>query len=237
MNRTLLWIKKNWVLLLVNTLLLLPLVNLAVSLQYDFSGRGPLIGYPLPEQLKAFLIKAGKPVTPLWFPVHSTGEWAIRLMVCCLTCTPLAILFGWKTSRYRKWFGILTFFYTAVHAVLFCADRGILSIFGEFNYILGAMATLIIIPLGITSNRWSMSRLKQTWTKLQRWAYAAGVLSLMHIVFLPGGSWKFYATVLGAGFLLRIPALRQILVNKRRNPEPTSRTRLFPLTGAGNPDV
>ena len=213
MKRTLSRIKNNWIILLVNIILMLPLMDILIPFELNFSGDGSIVTYQMPQETIEFLKQSGKEATTLWLPVHSSGEWAIRLMVATLTCTPLTILFGWRTQRYRKLFGIYTFLYSFIHLAFFLADRGFIAIFDEFNFILGLLATVIIIPLGLTSNKWSMRLLKNKWKKIQNWSYAAALLAILHVVFLEGGAWQIYALLLSVGFILRIQPVKNYIKN------------------------
>lgn len=86
--------------------------------------------------------------------------------------------------------------------------------FTQFNYIAGLVAILILIPLLFTSNRKSMKWLKSTWKKIQTWAYLAIILSLLHVAILEK-TWLIYAVIVGLGFILRIPVIKQKLVARR----------------------
>jgi sulfoxide reductase heme-binding subunit YedZ len=215
MKKTLEWINKNKILFVVNIILLLPLFGLLSSFEINFSGEGSILSYNTPENVIQMLKEGGKSFTQLWLPIHSTGEWAIRLFMFTLTCTPLTILFGWNTKRYRKLFGIYTFIYSVFHLLFFLVDYGILGIFDEFNFILGMIATIIIIPLGITSNKWSMSILRKNWVKLQKLAYPAAVLAVLHVVFLENGAWQVYGYGILIGFVLRINSVKIFIRNLR----------------------
>lgn len=145
----------------------------------------------------------------LWFPIHLTGEWAIRWLTASLTITPLMILFGLrKVRRYRKVFGIYAFVYSLFHLLFFIADRNLIAIFEEFNFILGFVSFIIMIPLALTSNKWSLRKLKKAWTSLHKWAYAAGILAVVHVAFLERGSWAPYAVIILIGLLLRLPLIK-----------------------------
>lgn len=213
MKEILKWIKNNKILLIVNIVALLPLLAVLSTFTLNLSGTDSFISYSMPEGLQQSLETSGKTVTQLWLPIHSTGEWAIRMFMFSLTCTPLTILFGWNTRRYRKLFGINTFIYSVAHLIFFLIDYGIIGTFDEFNFILGLLAIIIIIPLGITSNKWSMRKLKKAWAKLQKWAYPAAILSLLHIVFLDGGVWQLYGVVILLGFILRMPPVKIFVKN------------------------
>ena len=215
MKKTLEWINNNKILFVVNIFLFLPLIGVLNAFEINFSGEGSFLTYNTPENIIAMLQESGKSFTQLWLPIHTTGEWAIRLFMLSLTCTPLTILFGWNTKRYRKLFGIYTFIYSVFHLLFFLVDYGFFGIFDEFNFILGMIATIIIIPLGITSNKWSMSILRKNWVKLQKLAYPAAVLAVLHVVFLEGGAWQLYGVVILIGFVLRINSVKILIRNLR----------------------
>ncbi len=215
MNR----LRKNGIWLLINLIAIFPLIGVLALFNIDFSGSGPFITIDLPARMQD-AVANGKLLTearsPFWFPIHSTGEWAIRFLVLSLTMTPIMILFGIKKpARYRRLFGLYAFGYSFIHALFFVADRGLLSLFDKTNYILGLISLLILIPLAVTSNRFSIRKLKKKWKKLQRFAYPAGVLAVLHVVLLERGSWELYAVLLTIGFLLRIPIVRNAILSLR----------------------
>lgn len=215
MKRALEWIKKNKPLFILSIVVLIPLLAVLFTFTLNFTGTESFISYSMPEDLRQSLEDSGKTVTQLWLPIHSTGEWAIRFFMITLTCTPISIIFGWNTKKYRKLFGIYTFVYSMFHLLFFLVDYGFFGIINEFNFILGMLATIIIIPLGVTSNKWSMSKLRKHWVTLQKLAYPAAVLAVLHIVFLDGGVWELYGYVILIGFVLRINVVKTFFKNLR----------------------
>jgi sulfoxide reductase heme-binding subunit YedZ len=207
------WMKKNWLWLILVTISALPILEIITSLTINFSGQGPLFQYNIPERIREMLERSGRQLSPWGMPLHSTGEWAIRFLVITLTCTPLCILFrNPKIARYKKVFGIYTFIYSLLHFVLFLADYDFLLIFEELNFILALVATIIIVPLGITSNKFSMRLLKKKWKSIQRLAYAAGIAAVLHLALLGKGSWVLYTIILLLGFVLRIPDVKRYIM-------------------------
>lgn len=203
------WVKKNWLMLIIIVIAALPLIESLLPLTISFNSGGLSFGYIIPEHIRARLPHAGRQLSVWGLPLHLTGEWAIRMMVITLTCTPLCILFGnSKILRYKKVFGIFAFLYTVLHLTFYLADHNVFEIFTEVNLILALIATIIIIPLGITSNKLSMRLLKKNWKKLQQFAYAAAIASVLHLALLGKGSWLFYTIILAAGFILRIPEVK-----------------------------
>ncbi|OWU86233.1 iron reductase [Oceanicola sp. 22II-s10i] len=120
--------------------------------------------------------------------VHPTGETSARLLIVTLMATPLALLFkGWRGPRWlkknRRYFGVAAFAYAGAHTVLYLVDRGLdrtLDDLPKLYIWTGWIAFIIFIPLAATSMDWAMRRMGTAWKSLQRWTYAAAVLTLVH---------------------------------------------------------
>lgn len=146
---------------------------------------------------------------------HISGEFAIRWMTAVLTLTPFFILFGVSNLFVRQAMGIATAVWSFLHFILFIWVEGFLETFTQVNYILGLIAILILIPLFFTSNRKSMQWLKTSWKKLQSLAYLAIILSLLHVVLLEK-TWLIYAIIVGFGFIIRIPVVKEKFISFRK---------------------
>lgn len=155
-------------------------------------------------------------MTTLEMMYHVSGEFAIRWMTAVLTCTPFFILFGVNNLFVRQAMGISTAVWSLLHFIIFLSAEGLLETFTQVNYIAGFMAVLIVIPLLITSNRKSMKKLKRKWKKLQSFSYAAIFLSLLHVALLDK-TWVIYAVIVGLGFLIRIPVIKDKIIAFRKN--------------------
>lgn len=145
---------------------------------------------------------------------HISGEFAIRWMTAVLTCTPFFILFGVNNLYVRQAMGIATAVWSFLHFIIFIWAEGFLETFTQVNYIAGFIAVLILIPLFFTSNRTSMKKLKKNWKKLQSYAYLAIFLSLLHIAILEK-TYLIYAIIVGLGFILRIPTIKNKFLKRR----------------------
>lgn len=199
------FIKKNFGWMIVAILAALPLLVVSSMIQFDFTN-----GFSLAET------SADSGRTTLEMLYHVTGEFAIRWMTAVLTLTPVYIIFGISNLFVRQAMGIATAVWSLLHFVIFIWKEGLIETFTQFNYILGFIAILILIPLLFTSNRKSMKKFKNNWKKLQSLAYAAIFLSLIHVAILEK-TWLIYAIVVGIGFVVRTPFIKDKFIAIRKN--------------------
>ena len=201
------FLKKNYGWIIVAILAILPLFILSNMFKIDMTN-----GFHL-----SLVDNGGKEgLSTLEMLYHITGEFAIRWMTAVLTCTPFFILFGVTNLFVRQAMGIATAVWSLLHFIIFIWAEGFLETFTQVNYVAGFIAVLILIPLLFTSNRKWMKKLKATWKKLQSWAYAAIVLSLLHVAILEK-TWIIYAVIVGLGFIIRIPVIKDKFINRRKN--------------------
>ena len=205
------FLKKNYGWMIVTLIAILPLFIIINMINIYFSNG-------LTITLIESAASDGK--TTLEMLYHISGEFAIRWMTAVLSCTPFFILFGINNLYVRQSMGIATAVWSFIHFVIFLVAEGFLETFTQVNYIAGFIAILILIPLFFTSNKKSMRRLKKNWKKLQRLAYVAIFLSLLHIVLLDK-TWLIYAVIVGLGFIIRIPVVKdkfiKLRLKKKRN--------------------
>jgi len=145
---------------------------------------------------------------------HTTGEWALRLLLATLAITPLRRFAGWTfVATWRRSLGLLAFGYATLHFATFLAlDLGFdLSALGEEvaerPYVtLGFTAFLLLTPLAVTSTRGWQRRLGRRWLTLHRLVYAAAALAVLHFLWLVKADLAeplAYAAVLAALFAAR----------------------------------
>jgi len=197
------FIKKNYGWFIVAVFATLPLIPLFNTLNESLI-EGLLNGNIVGEENKK----------SLHMLYHITGEFSIRWMTAVLTCTPFFIVFGVYNLFVRQAMGIATAVWSFLHFIFFIIAEGFLETFTQVNYVLGFVATLILIPLFLTSNRKSMKRLKYSWKKLQSFVYLAIILSLLHVVILEK-TWLIYGIIVGIGFIIRIPFIKSKFRSKR----------------------
>ncbi len=121
--------------------------------------------------------------------LHFTGEFSARLLIVAMAITPLRLMFpgrrwvGWLIQR-RRYFGVAAFGYAALHTGVYMARTGVvgdmLADAAEPGILTGWLAFAIFIPLAITSNEWSVRRMRRWWKRIHRWVYAAALLTFAH---------------------------------------------------------
>ena len=123
---------------------------------------------------------------------HTTGEWGLRMLLCSLAITPLRRFTGLAVlAPYRRTFGLLAFSYATLHLLTYVGlDQTfdwalLLEDVLERRYVTaGFAAWLCLLPLALTSTRGMIKRLGQRWRVLHRLAYVAGVLGVVHYLWL-----------------------------------------------------
>ncbi|MGH7266678.1 MAG: sulfite oxidase heme-binding subunit YedZ [Candidatus Rokuibacteriota bacterium] len=130
---------------------------------------------------------------PIDFVTDWLGDWAIRLLLLSLTMTPLRLLFGlsWPVTL-RRLLGLFAFFYVALHFGVWLVldhyfDWGTMGadILKRPYITAGMTALVLLVPLAATSTAGMIRRLgAANWRRLHRLAYAAGLLAVLHFLWL-----------------------------------------------------
>lgn len=127
------------------------------------------------------------PGDPVRIFEHMLGLWALRFLCLGLAVTPLRDLAGVNLIAYRRALGLLAFYYVLAHfAVYLTLDRGlmfstIITDIVKRPYITFGMAGLVmLIPLALTSNRWSIRRLGSRWNRLHKLVYPILIVAVLH---------------------------------------------------------
>lgn len=118
---------------------------------------------------------------------HLLGEWTLRFLILTLAISPLRDLFGINWVRYRRALGLLAFWYVAMHflAYMVLDKRLALEVIVEdvvkrWFITIGMAALVMLIPLALTSNNWSIRRLGPGWVKLHRLIYPVAAAGALH---------------------------------------------------------
>lgn len=123
--------------------------------------------------------------------VPLSGEIAAYLLIATMMITPLMLLVGplpWLKAR-RRHLGVASFLYTALHLAFWLVNANIGSLlrsFVRFEILTGWLAMAVMLVLALTSTDGAVRKLGPRWKALQRWAYAAALLTLIHWLMTTG---------------------------------------------------
>ena len=205
------WLRRNWQQALTHIAGLLPLAQLLWTYW-----RG------------AFLVDPVREITT------RTGRTALLMLLLSLACTPVYTLLDLKwVLRVRRALGLYAFLYAVLHLMTFAwldyglqLDLLVPAIFDQLYILPGFAAGLILLVLALTSTRGWQKRLGRNWKRLHRLVYVAGILAVVHVLWLVKdiGEPVRYAAILALLFLLRVPRVREAIRNARRSQSPLGPT-------------
>jgi len=163
---------------------------------------------------------------PIQAITFRTGKTALILLVLSLACTPLNTVFGIRQAvKWRRPLGLYAFLYAGLHFLVFTVlDYGLdwvllrEAIFEKRYALVGFAAFLLLIPLAITSTRGWMKRLGKRWKRLHQAVYIAGVLVIVHYVWLVKADRReplLWGAAVSLLLLLRVPAVRRWIAKIR----------------------
>ena len=158
-----------------------------------------------------------EPITEL---EHRYGELAINLLVAGLAVTPLRRYLGLNLMPFRRAIGVLTFFFLLAHVLVWAvldvqALARVWADILERPYItIGMAGFLLLLPLGLTSNDWSVRRLGgAAWRRLHKLVYPAAILGALHYIWLAKGFQ--IEPLLYMGAILALLAMRFLPATRR----------------------
>jgi methionine sulfoxide reductase heme-binding subunit len=136
---------------------------------------------------------AGLGANPIEFITHSTGDWTLVFLLITLAITPLRKLSGqpWLID-YRRMLGLFAFFYGTLHFLTYIwLDKSfdlheMLADVAKRKFITaGFTAWVLMIPLALTSTRWSIRKLGGSrWQALHRLVYGSAIAGVIHYLWL-----------------------------------------------------
>ncbi len=143
------------------------------------------------------------------------GDWALRFLCITLALTPIKLLTGknWPL-RYRRMMGLYSFFYAALHFLVYIGLDLSLS-WEQFvdeipqsPYILVGLFTFLILSiLAATSSKSMQRRLGKNWKKLHRLIYLAAGSAVIHYFWLVKADYReplFYAAIVALLLSVRV---------------------------------
>ncbi|HEV2395443.1 MAG TPA: protein-methionine-sulfoxide reductase heme-binding subunit MsrQ [Candidatus Sulfotelmatobacter sp.] len=175
----------------------------------------------------------GLGANPIEFITHSTGDWTLIFLLTTLSITPLRKISRqyWLIS-YRRMIGLFAFFYGCLHLMTyvwldkFFDVHAMLHDIAKRKFITAGMtAFALMIPLALTSTKWSIRKLGKRWQTLHRLIYFSAAAGVIHYIWLVKADLKKpleYAAVLG--LLLSYRVITWVLARVR-----TSRVAQAPV--------
>ncbi len=179
----------------------------------------------LPLALLAWDYWQGRLIDPVQEITTRTGRTALILLILSLACTPLNIILGFKQiMRVRRALGLYAFMYAGLHFLTFVGldygfDFDLLGqgILDQRYVLVGFAAGLLLLLLAIISTQGWQKRLRKNWKRLHRLVYLAGVLAIVHFVWLAKDNREplRYGAVVALLLIVRIPAVKRAISNAR----------------------
>jgi sulfoxide reductase heme-binding subunit YedZ len=162
-------------------------------------------------------------VNPIQAITARTGRTALVLLLISLACTPASKIFRVKKAiRWRRPLGMYAFLYICLHFFTFAVlDYGLdlnqigQTLFEKRYALVGLIASLLLVPLAITSTRGWMRRLGKNWRRLHWLVYPAAVLAILHWTWLVKADRRLpylYGAILAVLLLMRIGPIKRALV-------------------------
>jgi methionine sulfoxide reductase heme-binding subunit len=163
---------------------------------------------------------------PIQEVTFRTGRYTLVLLILSLTCTPVNLLFGYKPIlRVRRTLGLYAFMYAGFHFLIFVGldygfDWNLISegIFEKRYALVGFAAFIILLSLAITSTKGWQRRLGRRWKHLHRLVYLAGMLAIVHFVWLVKSDFRrplLFGLAVTLLLLVRVPRVRRFIGKAR----------------------
>jgi sulfoxide reductase heme-binding subunit YedZ len=162
----------------------------------------------------------GRPVTEA---IHLTGLWAIRFLLIALAVSPACAVFDApRVVLLRRMLGLTALAYAVAHFSLYVVDQHFslptvaAEIARRFYLLIGFVALLVLVALGVTSTDAMIRRMGAGWKRLHQLAYPLAAVALLHY-FIQSKA-NVSEAVVFAGFALWLLGLRLVPRRWRGNP-------------------
>ncbi len=129
---------------------------------------------------------------PVKFLEHKYGELALIFLILTLSITPLLKIFKVNLIKYRRCFGLVTFYYVFSHILIYLIfdiglslDLLVSDLKKRYYIIAGFISFMLLVPLAVTSSDKAVKRLSpKTWKRLHKLVFIALSLSIIHFILL-----------------------------------------------------
>ena len=124
---------------------------------------------------------------------HEMGELGLQVLIAVLAITPLRRITGISLIKFRRALGLIGFFYIFLHLLVWLVldvqilDQIVKDIIKRPYITIGMAGFVLMLPLAVTSNNWSIRKLGPKWRNLHKLTYPALILGGVHFVWLVKG--------------------------------------------------
>ena len=147
------------------------------------------------------------------------GLTALQVVTLGLAVTPLRKHLGVNLMKHRRAIGVSAFFLVLVHLLVWLLldvqslERIWADILKRPYITIGMLAFVLMLPLGVTSNNWSVRKLGRIWRTIHKLTYGVAILGAIHYVMVVKGFQiepLVYLGVIGGLLMLRIKHLPRL---------------------------
>jgi len=177
-----------------------------------------------------FGVNDGLGANPIELITRSTGTWALVFLCITLAMTPMRLMTGLVVwVKLRRMLGLFCFFYACIHFFIwFWLDQN-LDLQSMWNDVvkrpfitMGFLTLVLLIPLALTSNQWSIRQLGRRWTLLHKLIYLIACTAIAHYWWHKAGkndldTVSIYGGVILLLLICRIPLVRNTLQRKKNS--------------------
>jgi len=159
---------------------------------------------------------------PIELITRSTGTWALVFLCITLAMTPLRLITGSAVwIKMRRMFGLFCFFYASIHFAIWLLLDQSLDLQAMIHDVLkrpfitmGFLSLVLLIPLAVTSNTWSVKRLGRRWSLLHKFIYVIALTVIAHYWWHKAGkndlqTVSIYAAVMALLLIMRLPYIKK----------------------------
>lgn len=145
---------------------------------------------------------------------HEMGELGLQVLIAVLAITPLRRITGISLIKFRRALGLIGFFYIFLHLLVWLVldvqilDQIVKDIIKRPYITIGMAGFVLMLPLAITSNNWSIRKLGPKWRNLHKLTYPALILGGVHFVWLVKG-WQLEPLIY-LGVIVALLAVRVV---------------------------
>ncbi len=137
------------------------------------------------------LMSGGLGVDPMRKIERELGNTGLNLLILTLALTPITKLTSFNLIRYKRVFGLISFFYITLHFLTWLLldmqlrwDEIIISLTKKPFIVLGMVSLVLLVPLAITSNNYSIRKLNNYWKRVHFLIYPAAIIGGLHYMLM-----------------------------------------------------